>query len=87
MITVDMPFGSYQNSIDKTISNAIKLIKAGADSVKVEGGEEISSRIEALVELRNTGYGTYWIQASDLEYVEFHKSRRKNQGVSAKTLT
>jgi 3-methyl-2-oxobutanoate hydroxymethyltransferase len=51
MITVDMPFGSYQNSIDKTISNAIKLIKAGADSVKVEGGEEISSRIEALVEL------------------------------------
>ena len=51
MITVDMPFGSYQNSIDKTISNAIKLIKAGADSVKVEGGEEISSRIEALVKL------------------------------------
>jgi 3-methyl-2-oxobutanoate hydroxymethyltransferase len=51
MITVDMPFGSYQNSIDKTISNAIKLIKAGADSVKVEGGEEISRRIEALVEL------------------------------------
>lgn len=51
MITVDMPFGSYQNSIDKTISNAVKLIKAGADSVKVEGGEEISSRIEALVEL------------------------------------
>jgi 3-methyl-2-oxobutanoate hydroxymethyltransferase len=51
MITVDMPFGSYQNSIDKTISNAIKLIKAGADSVKVEGGEEISSRIEALVEV------------------------------------
>jgi 3-methyl-2-oxobutanoate hydroxymethyltransferase len=51
MITVDMPFGSYQNSIDKTISNAIKLIKAGADSVKVEGGEEISSRIKALVEL------------------------------------
>jgi 3-methyl-2-oxobutanoate hydroxymethyltransferase len=51
MITVDMPFGSYQNSINKTVSNAIKLIKAGADSVKVEGGEEISSRIEALVEL------------------------------------
>ena len=41
MISVDMPFGSYQKNIDEAISNAVKLIKAGADSVKVEGGEEI----------------------------------------------
>jgi 3-methyl-2-oxobutanoate hydroxymethyltransferase len=51
MITVDMPFGSYQNSINKTISNAVRLIKAGADSVKVEGGEEIFDRIKALVDI------------------------------------
>jgi 3-methyl-2-oxobutanoate hydroxymethyltransferase len=51
MITVDMPFGSYQRSIDKTISNAVRLIKAGADSVKVEGGEEIFDRIKALVDI------------------------------------
>lgn len=51
MITVDMPFGSYQNNIDKTISNAVRLIKAGADSVKVEGGEEIFDRINALVDI------------------------------------
>jgi 3-methyl-2-oxobutanoate hydroxymethyltransferase len=51
MITVDMPFGSYQNSINKTISNAVSLIKAGADSVKVEGGEEIFDRIKALVDI------------------------------------
>jgi 3-methyl-2-oxobutanoate hydroxymethyltransferase len=51
MITVDMPFGSYQNSINKTISNEVRLIKAGADSVKVEGGEEIFDRIKALVDI------------------------------------
>jgi 3-methyl-2-oxobutanoate hydroxymethyltransferase len=51
MITVDMPFGSYQNNINKTISNAVRLIKAGADSVKVEGGEEIFDRIKALVDI------------------------------------
>jgi 3-methyl-2-oxobutanoate hydroxymethyltransferase len=51
MITVDMPFGSYQNSIENTVSNAVKLVKAGADSVKLEGGEEISDRIDALVEI------------------------------------
>jgi 3-methyl-2-oxobutanoate hydroxymethyltransferase len=50
MITVDMPFGSYQKSIDKAISNAVRLIKAGADSVKLEGGEEIFDRIKALVD-------------------------------------
>ena len=50
MISVDMPFGSYQKNIDEAISNAVKLIKAGADSVKVEGGEEIFDRIKALVD-------------------------------------
>jgi 3-methyl-2-oxobutanoate hydroxymethyltransferase len=51
MITVDMPFGSYQNGVATTISNAVRLIKAGADSVKVEGGYEIFDRIKALVEI------------------------------------
>lgn len=51
MITVDMPFGSYQNGVATTITNAVRLIKAGADSVKVEGGYEISDRIKALVEI------------------------------------
>jgi 3-methyl-2-oxobutanoate hydroxymethyltransferase len=51
MLTVDMPFGSYQNSVDKAISNAVRMIKAGADSIKVEGGEEIFDRIKALVDI------------------------------------
>ena len=51
MITVDMPFGSYQDGVATTISNAVRLIKAGADSVKVEGGYEIFDRIKALVEV------------------------------------
>lgn len=51
MIAVDMPFGSYQESIKKTLSNAIKLVKCGADSVKVEGGVEIVDRIRTLVDI------------------------------------
>jgi 3-methyl-2-oxobutanoate hydroxymethyltransferase len=51
MIAVDMPFGSYQESIKKTLSNAIKLVKCGADSVKLEGGVEIVDRIRALVDI------------------------------------
>ncbi len=39
MVVADMPFGSFQESSDQTLSNAIKLIKAGAEAVKIEGVE------------------------------------------------
>jgi len=50
LITADMPFGSYQTSVNSAIDNAIKLIKAGSDAVKLEGGTEISGTIKALVD-------------------------------------
>lgn len=48
-LIADMPFGSYQSSIETGMENAIKLIKAGAESVKVEGGSEVAPFIEKLV--------------------------------------
>jgi 3-methyl-2-oxobutanoate hydroxymethyltransferase len=68
MLTVDMPFGSYQNSVDKAISNAVRMIKAGADSIKVEGGEEIFDRIKALVDIGIPvmGHIGYKPQTSDM---------------------
>jgi 3-methyl-2-oxobutanoate hydroxymethyltransferase len=50
LITADMPFGSYQTSITIALDNAIKLIKAGSDAVKLEGGSEISGTVKALVD-------------------------------------
>ena len=50
LITADMPFGSYQTSINIALDNAIKLIKAGSDAVKLEGGSEISGTVKALVD-------------------------------------
>jgi 3-methyl-2-oxobutanoate hydroxymethyltransferase len=50
LITADMPFGSYQISINIALDNAIKLIKAGSDAVKLEGGSEISGTVKALVD-------------------------------------
>ncbi len=35
----DMPFGSYQCSDDEAMRAAVKLLKAGADAVKLEVGE------------------------------------------------
>ncbi len=50
MIVGDMPFGSYQAGPSVAVENAVHLIKAGCDAVKLEGGSEIIDTIEAIVD-------------------------------------
>ena len=50
MIVGDMPFGSYQVGQSVAVENAIQLIKAGCDAVKLEGSSEIIDTIEAIVD-------------------------------------
>jgi 3-methyl-2-oxobutanoate hydroxymethyltransferase len=50
MIVGDMPFGSYQPNASMAVENAVQLIKAGCDAVKLEGGSEIIGTIKALVD-------------------------------------
>jgi len=37
LVVADMPFGSFQNDPEAAVSNAVKLVKAGAEAVKIEG--------------------------------------------------
>jgi 3-methyl-2-oxobutanoate hydroxymethyltransferase len=48
-IVADMPFLSYQISLEEAKRNAGKLLQAGAEAVKLEGGEVFAETIEALV--------------------------------------
>ena len=51
LVVADMPFLSYQPSVEETIKNAGTLIKkGGAGAVKLEGGQRIVENIRALVE-------------------------------------
>ncbi len=49
LIVADMPFMTYEASKEDALRNAGKLIKVGADAVKVEGGEEVIDTVNALV--------------------------------------
>jgi 3-methyl-2-oxobutanoate hydroxymethyltransferase len=50
LVIGDMPFGSYQVSLEQTVVNGIRFLKeAGCDCVKLEGGEEVCDGIRALV--------------------------------------
>jgi 3-methyl-2-oxobutanoate hydroxymethyltransferase len=49
-IVADMPFGSYQGSPPQALDNAVRLMQAGAQMVKLEGGDEMAPTIAFLVE-------------------------------------
>ena len=50
LIVGDMPFGSYQCGDDAAMENAVKIIKAGADAVKLEGGPRVCGLIKRMTE-------------------------------------
>ncbi len=48
MVVGDMPFGSYQCGDDEAMENAVAIIKAGADAVKLEGGASVCNLIKRM---------------------------------------
>jgi len=49
-IIADMPFGSYQEDAAQAFRNAVVLMAAGAQMVKVEGGEHMADTVRFLVD-------------------------------------
>ncbi|MFQ5778198.1 MAG: 3-methyl-2-oxobutanoate hydroxymethyltransferase [Terriglobia bacterium] len=51
LLIADMPFGSYQGELGQGVANAIRFVKeAGAETVKIEGGQQRLELILKLVE-------------------------------------
>ena len=48
VIVADLPFMSYQSGLSDAIKNSGKLIQAGADAVKLEGGSVMKSIIQGI---------------------------------------
>ncbi len=51
LIIGDMPFMSYQASIEQAVTNAGRFVReAGAETVKLEGGIEMADRVKRITE-------------------------------------
>ena len=49
LVVADMPFGTYQGDVNEALQNAVRFVKeAGAEAVKVEGGER---RLEVIARM------------------------------------
>ncbi len=49
LVVADMPFGTYHGDVNEALKNAVRFVKeAGAEAVKVEGGER---RLEVIARL------------------------------------
>jgi 3-methyl-2-oxobutanoate hydroxymethyltransferase len=51
LLVADMPFGSFGVSVAASVDNAVRLIRAGAEAVKLEGGTEIVETIRAMTSI------------------------------------
>ncbi len=49
LVVADLPFGTYQCGDDRAMEAAVRCLKAGADAVKLEGGEEFAPLIARMV--------------------------------------
>jgi 3-methyl-2-oxobutanoate hydroxymethyltransferase len=52
LVVADMPFMSYQVSVEQAVLNAGRLVQeGGADAIKLEGGERVAAAVRRIVEI------------------------------------
>ena len=52
LVIADMPFMSYQASVEQAVANAGRFVQeGGADAVKLEGGERVAEAVKRIVEI------------------------------------
>ncbi len=79
LVVGDMPFGSYNSSLEKAVENATRLIKeGGADSVKLEGGKNMAPVVEAIVKAGIPVQGHIGLTPQTVSALGGYKAQGKN---------
>ena len=86
LLVSDLPFMSYQASIEDAINNSGKLIKAGADAVKLEGGSIMAETISAIVDVGIPVMGHIGLQPQTTVLSEGYKVQGKTIDAAMKLI-
>ena len=87
LLAADMPYLSYQISIDEARKNAGRLIKeGGAAAVKLEGGIEVAEIIKALVKLNIPVIGHLGLTPQAIHKIGGYKIQGKTQEAREKMM-
>ena len=86
LLVADLPFMSYQASIEDAIKNSGRLIKAGADAVKLEGGISMSETISAIVGVGIPVMGHIGLQPQTTMLLEGYKVQGKTKDTAIKLI-
>lgn len=86
LLVSDLPFMSYQASIEDAINNSGRLIKAGADAVKLEGGSIMTETISAIVDVGIPVMGHIGLQPQTTILSEGYKVQGKTTDTAMKLI-
>ncbi len=86
LLVSDLPFMSYQASIEDAINNSGRLIKAGADAIKLEGGSIMAETISAIVDVGIPVMGHIGLQPQTTMLSEGYKVQGKTKDSAIKLI-
>ena len=86
LLVADLPFMSYQASIEDAINNSGRLIKAGADTVKLEGGSIMAETVSAIVDVGIPVMGHIGLQPQTTMLSEGYKVQGKTKDSALKLI-
>ena len=86
LVIGDMPFLSYQASLDEAVRNAGRFLQAGATAVKIEGGIAVIDRVEAMTRFGIPVMGHVGMTPQSVNQFGGYKVRGKDQAEAERIL-
>lgn len=86
LVVADLPFMSYQTNIDDAIRNSGKLIKSGADAIKLEGGSVMTKTIKAIADIGIPVMGHIGLQPQTTMLYQGYKVQGKTKDSALKLI-
>ena len=80
LVVADLPFMSYQTGAERALENSGRLIREGADAVKLEGGREVAETVRAITDAGIPVMGHIGLQPQSAELYQGYEVRGRTDG-------